>query len=577
MASTYEGRYQELFMKTMTRTALLALSSVAAALGQASTVPILHPDLEGLTEDTRIDVIIQYKKLPDQRRLKAARDRGIRHKGNLDIITSAAYNVAARDLAVLASDPDVLQIVPDRPVSASASSSGDYPPQKLRVATGQDGTNVGAYAGTGIGVAVIDSGVTKQPGFGKGGNCGVTRLVYSQNFASDAGTADLFGHGTHVASILGMNGICDSGNLNHGTAPDVNIVNLRALNSLGVGSDSTIIAAINRAIELKSTYNIRIINLSLGRGVTGAFKNDPLCQAVENAWKKGIVVVVAAGNQGRDNSYGTQGYATIATPGNDPYVITVGATRNPDSALSGHSDETMTSYSSKGPTLVDHVAKPDLVAPGNLVVARSVTSGTLPTLFPDDLRTLDDSPYLRLSGTSMATPVVAGAAALLIQKDPTLTPDQVKARLMKTAWKGLAPTASVYDSHTGGTFNIQQDLFSIGAGMLDIGSALANADKIGSTQSALSPRVIQQSGKYVLSNSYPDLSGGTSVIWGTSVTWGSSVIWGTNVSSTSVVWGNSVIWGSNVNSGYSVIWGTSVVWGTSVNPFSVGLTGFGDN
>src|SRR5437016_2723582 len=88
---------------------------------------------------------------------------------------------------------------------------------------------------------------------------------------------------------------------------------------------STVISAIQAAIQLKSKYNIRVINLSLGRPVFESYKLDPLCQAVEAAWKTGIVVVVAAGNSGRDNSQGTNGYATITSPGNDPYVITVGA------------------------------------------------------------------------------------------------------------------------------------------------------------------------------------------------------------------------------------------------------------
>ncbi len=99
------------------------------------------------------------------------------------------------------------------------------------------------------------------------------------------------------------------------------------LDANGAGSDSQVIAAIQRAIQLKNTYNIRVINLSLGRSIFESYTLDPVCQAVEAAWKSGIVVVVAAGNSGRDNSYGTQGYATIHAPGNDPNVITVGATK----------------------------------------------------------------------------------------------------------------------------------------------------------------------------------------------------------------------------------------------------------
>ena len=106
-------------------------------------------------------------------------------------------------------------------------------------------------------------------------------------------------------------------------------------------------------IELKSTYNIRVINLSLGRPVYESYTTDPLCQAVEAAWKAGIVVVVAAGNEGRNNTFGTSGYGLIASPGNDPYVITVGAMRTMGTAA--RTDDLIASYSSKGPTTIDHV------------------------------------------------------------------------------------------------------------------------------------------------------------------------------------------------------------------------------
>ena len=118
-----------------------------------------------------------------------------------------------------------------------------------------------------------------------------------------------------------------------GIAPKVRFVNLRVLDRNGAGTDSMVIAAIQRAIALKSTYNIKIINLSLGRPVMESYLQDPLCQAVEQAWKAGIVVVVAAGNEGRNNTKGTSGYGTITSPGNDPYVITVGAMKDIEDAL----------------------------------------------------------------------------------------------------------------------------------------------------------------------------------------------------------------------------------------------------
>src|SRR5438874_8671621 len=124
------------------------------------------------------------------------------------------------------------------------------------------------------------------------------------------------------------------------------------------GLESDVISAIQQAISLKNTYNIRVINLSLGHPVYESYTLDPLCQAVEAAWKAGIVVVTAAGNEGRNNDAGTQGYGTIAAPGNDPFVITVGAMNSQHTAT--RSDDIMTSYSSKGPTALDHIIKPDV-------------------------------------------------------------------------------------------------------------------------------------------------------------------------------------------------------------------------
>src|SRR6202035_4193551 len=152
-----------------------------------------------------------------------------------------------------------------------------------------------------------------------------------------------------------------------------NIINLRVLNASGGATDSQVIAAINQAISLKSKYNIRVINLSLGRAVYETYKLDPLCQAVEKAWRNGIVVVVAAGNNGR--YLPTSGYGTVTAPGNDPYVITVGAMK--PMGTPERTDDLIASYSSKGPTLIDHVVKPDVVAPGNLVVATETSNTTL--------------------------------------------------------------------------------------------------------------------------------------------------------------------------------------------------------
>src|SRR5262249_4615335 len=157
-----------------------------------------------------------------------------------------------------------------------------------------------------------------------------SRIVYNQSFVPGQSTfADLYGHGTHVAGILAGNGLNSRGATFKktfiGVADNVNLINLRVLDEKGSGKDSTVIAAIQKAISLKSKYNIRVINLSLGRPVYESSKLDPLCQAVESAWKAGIVVVVAAGKGGRKDSADIGGYGESRGPGHEPFALTGGA------------------------------------------------------------------------------------------------------------------------------------------------------------------------------------------------------------------------------------------------------------
>jgi serine protease AprX len=377
-------------------------------------------------------VIVRYKAHMQDQHHRRIEQRGGHLNRTLEVVNSAAYQIPAAALEEVANDPDVEYITPDRPVKAML----DYaePTVNANIAF-QSG-----WTGAGVTVAVIDSGIMDtHPDLQTGGK---SRVVYAADFNPTVGNDyfDRFGHGTHVAGILGGNGAMSTGpGYTHtflGIAPNVRLVNLRVLDQNGAGTDSMVIAAIQGAISLKSTYNIRIINLSLGRAVFESYTLDPLCQAVEQAWNAGIVVVVAAGNEGRNNSAGTSGYGTITSPGNDPYVITVGAMKDMKTLPRG--DDQMASYSSKGPTLFDHVVKPDIVAPGNkinaalpagLALTNSYPGNQVPWTYYEAAGNAGGSTYyFTLSGTSMATPMVSGAAALLLQKHPSLTPDQVKAR-----------------------------------------------------------------------------------------------------------------------------------------------------
>jgi len=526
-------------------------------------------DLQQMSSAQWVNVIVQYSVPPTQTHFSRVVAKGGSLEENLPLINGGAFTVKAGSLAALANQPDVVYISPDRTVTATATVTDFYDQAVLAPYAWSQSLN-----GSGIGVAVIDSGIASSKDFslstGKG-----SRIVYNQSFVSGQTSAsDAYGHGTHVAGIIAGSGMNSTGasytKTFEGIAHNVNLINLRVLNQNGAGSDSQVIAAIQKAVSLKSKYNIRVINLSLGRPVFESYKLDPLCQAVESAWKAGIVVVVAAGNEGRNDSAGTDGYGTITAPGNDPYAITVGAMKPMNTAT--RADDLIASYSSKGPTLLDHIVKPDIVAPGNMT--KSVLASSTATLvksYPGNIVALGSysksnkghSSYFTLSGTSMATPVVTGAVALLLQRSPSLTPDQVKARLMKSAYKTFPRESTATDPTTGKTYTSQYDIFTIGAGYLDIQAALSNTDLAPATVgSAMSPAAaVDPSGNvYLLTNS-PEIWGGS--VWATSVVWGTAVFGTTDLSGQSVLWGSSAPWGSGSDTGYSVIWGTSVVWGTS--------------
>jgi serine protease AprX len=555
----------------------LALLMLSAMPSFAGSRPVLDNGTQGNAKvsadlqqragaNNMVTVIVQYRQMPGAAHLRALQAGGATIKSKLHAIHGVTMRVPVGMLAELAKNSNVAYITPDRPVSLTSSNEDYTTAVEADVAAAQF-----AQDGTGVGVAVIDSGVADHADLHNAS--GATRVVYSQSFvAGDTTTPDKYGHGTHVAGLIGGSGV-SSGVANGylakyaGVAPNVNIINLRVLDQNGSGTDSQVIAAIQQAIALKNTYNIRVISMSLGRPVFENYTLDPVDQAVEAAWQAGIVVVVAAGNRGRDNSMGTHGFATIGVPGNDPAVITVGATRTHNTAT--RVDDGIASYSSKGPTLVDHLVKPDLVAPGNRLVSLRAAGSTLDKAYPsfDVAPAIGIAKYFRLSGTSMATPLVSGAVALMLQQNPALTPDQVKARLMKTAWKGFNQYTSSLDD-LGTTYSNQYDIFTYGAGYLDIDAALNNTDL--ATGVALSPTAVYDpsTGTVSLINTTSVVWGSTSVVWGaTSVVWGNSVVWGANtIQGTSVVWGStSVVWGANSISGFSVVWGAT---STTVSPMS---------
>jgi len=272
-------------------------------------------------------------------------------------------------------------------------------------------------------VAVIDSGI--NPNGDLYTDKGINRQVADIRFNSDynQSPSDGYGHGTHVASIIGSDGSDSSGKY-IGVAPMVNIINVKVSNDNGSAMMKDVVQGLQWVLENKDTYNIRVVNISLNSAVAESYNTSPLDAAVEILWFNSIVVVASAGNKGG---------GTIYPPANDPFVITVGATDDKGSATI--TDDTLGSFSAYGISENGEV-KPDLVAPGTNIIARLVNQNM--GLAGSHPANKVGTQYFRMSGTSMAAPMVSGAAALLLQDEPGLTPDQVKYRLMATANKSWA-------------------------------------------------------------------------------------------------------------------------------------------
>ena len=429
-----------------------------------------------------------------------------------------------------------------------------------------------AVTGKGVGVAVIDSGIQTAHAALAG------KVVASVSFATgDSSTTDGFGHGTHVAGIIaGIPSAAQGVTTEYGggIAPGAHLINVKVLNSNGAGYTSDVIAGIQWTIANRSKYAIKVVNLSLGHPQVEPCLTDPLCLAAEQASAAGLVVVASAGNSGKDEN-GREVYASISTPGVSPSAITVGAlvtwnTVSPD-------DDTVATYSSRGPTKFEAGLKPDVVAPGNKIVSLAAKGSYLLKTYPNlYVAGVNNNAYMRMSGTSMAAPMVAGGAALLLEGG-ALTAKQVKIAVQLSA-----------------TMMANDGLLRAGLGRVNLYSARRVNSAIttltGSVPGVtIAGRFIKPSG--LLMNQQLDTvlaPAGTSVIgvFEMLATWldrsplparlsslrGLQMIWGDQIPAQQMIWGDhqpyglQMIWGDRTPFGQQMIWGdqslaNQMIWG----------------
>ncbi|HEX8285767.1 MAG TPA: S8 family serine peptidase [Pyrinomonadaceae bacterium] len=389
----------------------------------------------------RVTAIVQPRGEWDDEQEGALVAHGARVKQRHENLDARVVELPASAVEALAARDDIEYVSADREMHALGHVS---------LTTGADAaramdTSAMATNRISVGIAVLDSGVDfYHTSLAQADGSG-TRVWGNSVFTTEGptGKLDAYGHGTHVASAA-AGGAVVAGGAYKGASFDAQIVSVQVLDSQGRGSVSKLLQAMDWVIANRITYNIRVVNLSLGMPAIDSYRNDPVCRAVRRMTDLGIVVVAAAGNDGK-NADGQKVYGQIHSPGIEPSALTVGASNT--FGTDSRADDAVTSYSSRGPTrgrwtdlagLVhyDNIVKPDLVAPGNKVIwAAAAANGLL--LNNPGLNAFVSADKKRnmmtMNGTSMAAPLVAGAASLLLRHNPRLTPNMVKAILMYTA------------------------------------------------------------------------------------------------------------------------------------------------
>ena len=396
------------------------LARVAQAVVAASTPVVVADDVVAAVADGGSDVIVRARPDALDAALAATVDAGGTIGLRLELIDGFSAHLTTAALSALSTVEGVLDITLDAPVTlAHVGQNGEAPaPDSSYVETvGADDLHAAGIDGSGVGIAIIDTGVAALPDF-------AGRLVGAVDFSGDGDNEDAYGHGTFIAGLAAGDGSSSNGE-HAGVAPGAHIIPVKIAGHNGASDVSHVLAAMQYVVSFRDTYDIGVLNLSLGTDSTQPQTLSPLNHAVERAWDAGIVVVVSGGNHGED------GPGRIPKPADDPLVLTVGATDSMDTV--DRADDVVAGFSSIGPSIADGFEKPDIVAPGAHLVSLIAPGSTLDTDFPTSHL---DGAHAQGSGTSFAAGVVSGAAALLLEAHPDWTPDQVKDAITQGAVPG---------------------------------------------------------------------------------------------------------------------------------------------
>ncbi len=399
--------------------------------------------------------IVQGRTLPATAALVASVGGEITHE--LGIIHAVGAQLTAREVKALENMPGIERLVENRAVAIAAKpgreTESPHPYTEYPTRVGADLLHAEGITGYGVTLAVLDTGYAPEEPLVLNTEMRY-RIVRTYDATRDkegpgAKTFDTNGHGTHVSGISLNSALASAVGKYNGIAPDAGLVVVKAFDADGRGTYADVIRGLDWIVANRDRYGIRVLNLSFSAPPQSYYWDDPLNQAVMRAWQAGVVVVAAAGNLG-------PAAMSIGVPGNVPYVITVGAMT--DQYTPGdRTDDRLASFSAAGPTAEGFV-KPEVTAPGGHMLSLMTCYARLVS---EHGNFFDGALYFTMSGTSQSTAVVSGVALLLLEADPSLTPAEVKCRLMAAARPAVDEAG-----------NLAYSPFQQGAGLVDAPGAV---------------------------------------------------------------------------------------------------------